>query len=113
VSAVIYGLTALGFVWLIGSFSRQSLEKHWWISLMIPGFFVFGLISDRVSSLSLSVLPNAIGQNIVIAQQNVMDGNAVTVYGPYAVSVIALVIAVIALVMSIKIKKKYWWTKIR
>lgn len=56
VSAVIYGLVGLGVVWLIGMFSREALEKHWWIILLIPALFIFGLISDRIPAHTLSML---------------------------------------------------------
>jgi hypothetical protein len=107
VSAVIYGLFGFGIVWAIGTFSAKTLKKHWQIVLIIPGLFFFGLISDRISQMSMLSWVPMIDRSTMIAQNDIMQGGFVTLYGPYLVGAILLVVAfVVGAVMYLRRKKR-------
>lgn len=108
VSAVLYGAGGLILIWIIGSASPQTLSDHWYIVLIVPALFIFGLISDRVSSLGLSLVPT-IEQGLTLSYNDVATGASVVVYGPYMVAVLSLVASIIALISTILLKRKFWW----
>jgi F0F1-type ATP synthase membrane subunit a len=104
VSAVIYAIGGLVFVWLLGSLSKNLLENHWWITLMVPALLLFGFISDRVSVLSW--LPMRISQNVLLTYQSWSDGVSVTLVGPFFVAIVlAVIVALVILVAAVKSKR--------
>lgn len=108
VSAVIYAAFGLGVIWLIGMVDKVALKKYPWIIAIVPILFVFGYIADHLPNLGLSLIP-AINQSYVIGRQNIYDGDAVLLFGPYVVAVIAIVMAAVSLILSVKINNRYWW----
>jgi len=106
VSAIIYGSVGVLLVVLAG---KNNVEKHFWLLLFIPIFFVFGWISDRSKALGLSLTHYA-NIKIVISQNALINGLPSYVVIPVfalAAFVIALVILIIVFVKRIKKPRKH------
>jgi len=112
VSAMIYALFGFGFVWLIGTFSKTALEKHWWLIFIIPVFFVFGWMTDHAVMFSTLSLTGWTSESFVLTQNSWLDGLPVSMTGYLLVGLVAAVSAVMVLgTMLVKTKKKYRWVK--
>jgi hypothetical protein len=104
VTAVLFALVGLGLVYLIGKVSSGTLKSHWYIMLIVPLGFVVGLIADRMP-LGLSLVP-MVSQQYMLMQNDIAGSGAVWVSGTTLVAVAALMVAVLALLMTVKGKKK-------
>jgi hypothetical protein len=102
VSALIYGGIGLLVVFLAG---RNILEKHFWLIFIPIAGFGFGWFSDNRGIFGLSLVP-MINQNVVIAQNAVVSGQATTIFGSLFVAMIGLIVAVLALGFVHFIRKK-------
>jgi hypothetical protein len=102
ISAVIYALFGLGFVWFIGTISKTALKKYWWISFIVPGFFVFGLLVDHLPFLSLSSLSMAskISGSAGLMSQEWTGAEMALVVGNVFVAVLALAFAMIVILLN-------------
>jgi hypothetical protein len=105
VTAVLFAMVGLGLVWLIGRVSSETLRTHWYIMLIVPAAFLIGLVADRVP-MGLSMIP-IINQNYILAPNAVTGGESASLFGPYVVATLALMMAVLALLLQVSGKKNY------
>lgn len=101
VSAVIYTVAAMGFVWLVGTINKSALKKYWWISFIVPFAFVFGFVGDHLSVMSIA---HNISSNVALYQNAWSGSQMIIVYGATFVATLFLVLAVVILV--VKSRKK-------
>jgi hypothetical protein len=106
VTAVLFALVGLALVWLIGKVSAETLRTHWYIMLIVPGAFLIGLAADRIP-LGLSMIP-LVNQNYLLAPNAVTGGEGSSLFGPYVVATLALLMAAFALLLQVTGKKNYW-----
>jgi len=106
VTAVIFALVGLGLVWLIGKVSAATLSKHWYIMLIVPGAFLIGLAADRMP-LGLSMI-STVNRMYMLSPNAVSGGEGASLFGPYVVATMALIMAVFALLLQVTGKKSYW-----
>lgn len=100
VSALIYTLLSLGFIWLVGSVNQTILEKHWWMLFLVPLAFIFGWVTDHFQVLGLS-WSQKIAYGAAWGAMDTMNGQQTMLIGYMTVGVMLALFAVLVLVLSV------------